>query len=311
MAPVVRPSETTPLQGVAPPRHAFSVARQSSSTPAALNKSTNVILMYRMQELRMLSTVNFALAMAVLLFFGLQVALFVFNVMDRNDDDCGDPRDWAPARPRCGSPISDQAFHRTEFVASFFYACIEAFSLVYTPRAISSISSQPMLLRMVLFFDVAATFIPAVLVIANLEIFEVTVHEIEFLNELMMAFVNLVFFKSLLRRRRGGLDANAAWRAGALACVAPVVQLGVYNSPLERGEQYAHFIEFTFGAVAAFVTFWFTLDNWSAAEEELRCIKYGALESCAVCLPNHALKKSEIGGSSAHSSKVAAPCSMV
>ena len=66
-----------------------------------------------------------------------------------------------------------------------------------------------------------------------------------------------------------------------------------------------------FGAVAAFVTFWFTLDNWSAAEEELRCIKYGALESCAVCLPNHALKKSEIGGSSAHSSKVAAPCSMV
>ena len=91
----------------------------------------------------MLSTVNFALAMAVLLFFGLQVALFVFNVMDRNDDDCGDPRDWAPARPRCGSPISDQAFHRAEFIASFFYACIEAFSLVCVLRVYRGVAAAP------------------------------------------------------------------------------------------------------------------------------------------------------------------------
>jgi len=71
-------------------------------------------------------------------------------------------------------------------------------------------------------------------------------------------------------------------------------QLAVYNSPLKYGEQYAHAVEFTFGAANCFVTFWFCLDNWFVAEEELRCIKYGDPVSCRHCIVSHSLKKAEL-----------------
>ena len=75
---------------------------------------------------------------------------------------------------------------------------------------------------------------------------------------------------------------------------APLFQLAVYNSPLKYGEQYAHAVEFTFGAANCFVTFWFCLDNWFVAEEELRCIKYGDPVSCRHCIVSHSLKKAEL-----------------
>jgi len=42
------------------------------------------------------------------------------------------------------------------------------------------------------------------------------------------------------------------------------------------------------------VTFWFCLDNWFVAEEELRCIKYGDPVSCRHCIVSHSLKKAEL-----------------
>ena len=54
--------------------------------------------------------------------------------------------------------------------------------------------------KVLLFFDVVATFCPAVLVTLNLEEFETIAHQIEYLNELTMAFVNLVLLASLLRK---------------------------------------------------------------------------------------------------------------
>ena len=58
-------------------------------------------------------------------------------------------------------------------------------------------------MRMLLFFDIVATFVPAALVVANLDAFEVAGHEIEWCNELTMSFVNLIVLESLVRRRRG------------------------------------------------------------------------------------------------------------
>ena len=128
-------SESTPLSS-------------SSKTPerAGLNESTNVILAYRMHEVKHLSAVNFVLALLTLVYVGVNIFLFVLNYMDKNDDPCGDPDDVRVAR--CGSPASDLVFHRVEFCSSFVYACVEAAALAYTPRAISSISRRPMLLRM-------------------------------------------------------------------------------------------------------------------------------------------------------------------
>ena len=55
--------------------------------------------------------------------------------------------------------------HHVEFWSTFFYACVEAFALICL--GISSISGRLTLLKVLLFFDVVATFCPAVLVTLN------------------------------------------------------------------------------------------------------------------------------------------------
>jgi len=104
---------------------------------------------------------------------------------DRNDDACGDPEGIKYAR--CGSPVSPLQFHIYEFWAGFLFACIEATSLIFTPRALATVSKRPGLLRTVLMFDIMSTFIAAILVTFNLDVFEVPAHEIEFSNELTLA----------------------------------------------------------------------------------------------------------------------------
>ena len=105
-----------------------------------------------------------------------------------------------------------------------------------------------------------------------------------------LALVNIIFLRSLAR----GRGEKGVLFASLLAICAPLFQLAVYNSPLKYGEQYAHAVEFTFGAANCFVTFWFCLDNWFVAEEELRCIKYGDPVSCRHCIVSHSLKKAEL-----------------
>ena len=254
-----------------------------------INTSSNVLLLYRMNELQDLGRVNFGLAVGTLLYLATNVVLFLFNAIDRNDEDCGDPEGLSIAR--CGSPVSPLQFHIYAFWAGFLFACIEATSLIFTPRALATVSKRPGLLRTVLMIDIMSTFIAAVLVSFNLEAFEVPAHEVEFLNELTLALVNIIFLRSLAR----GRNRSGVLCASVLAICAPLFQLAVYNSPLEYGEQYAHAVEFTFGAASCFVTFWFCLDNWFVAEEELRCIKYGAPVSCRHCIVNHSRMKAELG----------------
>ena len=267
--------------------HSMDLLRTSSSKNP-INTSSNVLLLYRMNELQHLGRVNFGLAVGTLLYLATNVVLFTFNAMDRNDDACGDPEGIKYAR--CGSPVSPLQFHIYEFWAGFLFACIEATSLIFTPRALSTVSKRPGLLRTVLMFDIMSTFIAAVLVTFNLDVFEVPAHEIEFSNELTLALVSIIFLRSLTR----GRDEKGVLVASMIAICAPLFQLAVYNSPLKYGEQYAHAVEFTFGAANCFVTFWFCLDNWFVAEEELRCIKYGDPVSCRHCIVSHSLKKAEL-----------------
>ena len=164
--------------------HSMDLLRTSSSKNP-INTSSNVLLLYRMNELQHLGRVNFGLAVGTLLYLATNVVLFTFNAMDRNDDECGDPEGIKYAR--CGSPVSPLQFHIYEFWAGFLFACIEATSLIFTPRALATVSKRPGLLRTVLMFDIMSTFIAAVLVTFNSDVFEVPAHEIEFSNELTLA----------------------------------------------------------------------------------------------------------------------------
>ena len=97
---------TTTPNGAAttkPQVHSMDLLRTSSSKNP-INTSSNVLLLYRMNELQHLGRVNFGLAVGTLLYLATNVVLFTFNAMDRNDDECGDPEGIKYAR--CGSPVS-------------------------------------------------------------------------------------------------------------------------------------------------------------------------------------------------------------
>ena len=285
--------ESTPLRPQSP------LNRLPSVRDGKLNVSTNVVLAFRMQELKELCFVNFVLAVLTLLYLGLNLVMFVLNAMDRNDDDCGDPEGVHLAR--CGSPVSDYLFHNMEFWATAAYAMVEAAALVYTPRALSSISNKPNLLKVLLFFDIVATFVPALLVAVNLEAFEVVSHEIEYMNELTMAFVNLVLLASLLRRRDGSLatpptkdDGTVSVIITCVSAMTAVLQMCIYNSSLPSAETTAHYFEFIFAVLSSFVTFWFCLDNRAIGEEEILCIMYGDHRDCSNCNVVHGTKSLEL-----------------
>ena len=91
---------TTPTNGQT---HSMDLLRTSSSKNP-INTSSNVLLLYRMNELQHLGRVNFGLAVGTLLYLATNVVLFTFNAMDRNDNECGDPEGIRYAR--CGSPVS-------------------------------------------------------------------------------------------------------------------------------------------------------------------------------------------------------------
>ena len=86
-----------------PQAHSMDLLRTSSSRNP-INTSSNVLLLYRMNELQHLGRVNFGLAVGTLLYLATNVVLFTFNAMDRNDNECGDPEGIRYAR--CGSPVS-------------------------------------------------------------------------------------------------------------------------------------------------------------------------------------------------------------
>ena len=229
-----------------------------------------------MHELRGLAFVNFVLALLTLLYLAMNLVLLFLTLKSYKGDGV--------------------ILHHVEFWSTFFYACVEAFALIYTPRAISSISGRPTLLKVLLFFDVVATFCPAVLVTLNLEEFETIAHQIEYLNELTMAFANLVLLASLVRRRRGAEPGQSAGGDGAVnasialaAAATAAVQVLVYNSGLPDAERVAHYFEFTFAVLSSFVTFWFCLDNRAMGEEEVLCIMYGDHRDCSNCNVVHTL----------------------
>mmetsp|Transcript_15376 Transcript_15376/g.30833 ORF Transcript_15376/g.30833 Transcript_15376/m.30833 type:complete len:446 (+) Transcript_15376:46-1383(+) len=169
------------------------------SLPAKLNESPNVILLYRLQSLRTMSDTNFFLAVLTLIYVGINTVMIVLNYLDNENGDCSDPDDVRIAR--CGSPVSPYTFHMIEFTATFIFAVIQAFALLYTPKSLLNIYDNPFTLKLVLFFAIVVSFVPTLLVWCNLERFEIPSHEVEYGNELTMSFVDLVLLGSLVRQQ--------------------------------------------------------------------------------------------------------------
>jgi uncharacterized membrane protein len=234
-----------------------------------LNSSQNVLLVYRLNEMRSLERVNFTLAIACLVYCGINIALIIVNYV--NSQHREDP------------PISEKAFHLLEFWATFCFAIVTCISLTSTPKSILNIYNHPLALRLILFFNIVASSIPAMLMALNTEYFEVISHQIEYLNELTMSFIDLVLVWSLCKFE--GANAIMAVIASIVACV----QLAIYNGMGRTddgemiGEVPAHFLEFTFGIISSLIAFAFCMDNKFVCKKEIGQILYGTHIDCTIC----------------------------
>lgn len=253
-----------------------------------------------------MSLANFTLAVISLLYAATNVVLLILNYGNHSDDDCDDPHDTAIAR--CGSTVSEQTFHRLEFWAAFSFTLVTAFSLQFTPKAVSHIYANPIILKLVLLIQIIFALIPSLLVTLNMEVYETLSHELEYVNELTIAFVDMILLASLVRLDEDDVDdlygdenqvqqqikqavgsrnsddfdtdedvqlvhsrsmeqtkkrviffsCNAQAAFPAIACVIAGLQMIIYNSGrwIDSAEKLAHYFEFAFGIVSAFVTFW-------------------------------------------------------
>jgi hypothetical protein len=146
----VKPGETTPLVMLEEGNAALYPRRL-----AKLNESPNVILLFRLQLLRNMSDTNFLLAVLTLAYIGVNVVMTIFNNLDRNDENCGDPPSVFVAR--CGSPVSDYVFHLIEFTATFMFSVLQAVALLYTPKSLMNVYDNPTALKIVLFFAIVSS----------------------------------------------------------------------------------------------------------------------------------------------------------
>ncbi|KAL7447421.1 hypothetical protein ACHAXM_010631 [Skeletonema potamos] len=234
-----------------------------------LNSSQNVLLVYRLNEMRSLERINFILAIACLVYCGINIALIIVNYVNSRHQE--DP------------PISEQAFHLLEFWATFCFAIVTCISLTSTPKSILNIYNNPLTLRLILFFNIVASSMPAMLMALDTKYFEVMSHQIEYLNELTMSFIDLVLLWSLCKFE--GANAVMAVIASVVSCV----QLAIYNG-LGRtddgemiGEVPAHFLEFTFGIISSLIGFAFCMDNKFVCKKEIGQILYGTHIDCTIC----------------------------
>ena len=144
-----------------------------------VNFSTNTLLVFRLQDMRSLSNTNLCLAVLCLVYLGINVTLVCVNyINDAYVQTHGGTED--------GEPVDDTVYHLVEFWATFCFAVIECLALCVTPKSQYSIngSMDPLFLKMVMFVNIVATSVPAVMISFTIETFERTSHEIEYINEL-------------------------------------------------------------------------------------------------------------------------------
>lgn len=260
----------------------------SSSLPL-LQQSTNVMLVYHLNDLRRVATLNLCLALLCLVYCGVNIGLILVNYCNSQAEFRGEEE-----------VVNENVYHRVEFWATFCFAVVECASLVVggnrsgdiltqqqqqtqnhqsTKSLLSTSRDDSWFLKVVLFLNIVATWVPAMLVTLNLEVFEIVSHEVEYLNELTMTVVDLVLLKRLLNWNTGRFVLTCV--AGMVACV----QLGVYNLMGRRedgdmvGEVPAHFLEFAFEIVSSMIAFWFCMDNKSVAEHAIHVLLYGGCNS--------------------------------
>lgn len=256
------------------PQHLAQDCCAARCDHSQLSVTTNVIVMVRANELIAMSRVNSFLAITAVLYIGVNI---ICTVLNSYDNDCD------PSQPSCDRAATPAVFHRLEFWGTFVFNTVDVFALSYSPKNLSNQYANPTLLKIIVLFNVGMSFISSMLVTINLDKFETPAHELEYLNELTMTLFDGIILLDLGRGRSHQTNflRSILSKIGLLVVAAvAMAQMIIYNCSGwtsdgdSKGEQAAHYLEFTFGIISAGITFWFTMDNKISADLRLRQIMY-------------------------------------
>ncbi|OLP79064.1 COP9 signalosome complex subunit 8 [Symbiodinium microadriaticum] len=233
---------------------------------ARTSRMEEVMMTEMLHRLRAMSRTNLHLAICSLVYVGINICTTILNSMDLQFRD-----------------EHEQFFHFTEFWATFCFALIQVYALVGCPRDFEDIFSRSKLVKLIMALNVVSTVVPAVLVTASLERFEVIAHEIEYVNEITMALVDFVFLYSMAKKAKLLLDESMVFNL-VVTCISmaiAIVQLCIYNGlPGAQGEQLAHYFEFAFESFSGLISFVFCMDCKFECDQALSK-HYGALRNSA------------------------------
>lgn len=209
-----------------------------------VGNSSNVLLLYQLQTLRMQYWVNFFLSLFCLLFIGINIVLLILNAIDDEE--------------------MKFLFHMLEFWATFVFSLVDVFALVFAPKSLGAIFYRPIILKILVAASVCISFVPALLMTIDIDRFEFACHNTEYAADFTMAMVDMILFYSMVRTN-APLQKQSYLTLGiiVLTGLSSIIALVVYNVLREGafGEQVAHFMEFTLNIMNAGMIFWFVSDN--------------------------------------------------
>jgi len=199
----------------------------------------NLLVLFELQELKFLSNINLALCILSLFYVAINIVGLDWN------SKSGAYRD-----------ASEVPMHLLEFWSTLVFALVEVCSLVYSPKSLKTIArnQNTTVLKCVVFMNVATASTAALLYSMDPVNNEVPSHEIEYVNELCVAFVDFLFIRGLMtnlkpKHTRNDGDYNYDPMSDMMsqafvtcAFMFTIVQLFVYNL-LENGEQDSHWME--------------------------------------------------------------------
>lgn len=172
---------TTNGTSITTPLPSADTAKPDGIADGSTNYSSNVLMVYRLQNMRANSNTNLLLSFLCLVYLGINVTLICVNYVNSEFEASHPPSEEED------EPIDDTVYHLVEFWATFGFAIVECIALANTPKSLyRDINGEmnPLFLRMVMFFNVLATSVSALMVSFSLETFEILSHEIEYVNEL-------------------------------------------------------------------------------------------------------------------------------
>lgn len=235
-----------------------------------LNYETNVLVLARLDELKGMSTVNLIISFVTMVYIGINVVNVVLNGYD---NEAGPPE----------AATTKELFHNLEFWATFVFTVAQVVSLAYAPKPLVMIYKNVHFLKLIIVINVCASFIGALLVSINVEKFEVPSHLLEYANEITMSIFDMMILISLLKSHgQWNFESNTASTIIILlvALLIALAQMAVYNGMgiteegERRGEQSAHYLEFSFEIISASITYWFTMDNKFLCDMEILKIMF-------------------------------------